>query len=236
MRLIVDESPEAAALSCADALRDEIEAAVALRGRCMLALSGGRTSLKMLEALSAEPLPWSKLDVFQADERAVSADDERRTATWLREILCAPGRLPPQRFHPMPVETPDLERAAADYEDVLERVGGVLPTLDVVQLGLGADGHTASLVPGDDVLDARDRDVAATTAAYQGVRRLTLAYPLMDRARRLLWLVTGEDKVEALAKLMAGDRSITAGRVARAQSVVYADAAAAARVQGAARR
>lgn len=229
MRVSVEKTPAAVARAAADWLRDEIEAAVAQRGRCLLALSGGRSPWQMLTALADEPLPWDRLHVFQVDERVVPADDERRNALHLAAELLVPGRLPRDAFHGMPVELPDPDAAAAKYEATLERVGGVLPVLDVVQLGLGADGHTASLVPNDPVLDVRDRDVAAS-GEYQGARRVTMTLPLLDRARRVLWLVTGEEKADALARLVAGDRGIPAGRVAAVRAAVFADEAAAAKV------
>lgn len=234
MRVTIEKTPAEVARAAADWLRDEIEAAVAQRGRCLLALSGGRSPWQMLTALADEPLPWDRLQVMQVDERVVGADDERRNAMHLAAELLAPGRLPRAAFHPMPVEQADPDAAAAAYEATLERIGGLLPVLDVVQLGLGADGHTASLVPGDAVLDAQDRDVAAT-GEYQGTRRVTLTFPLLDRARRVLWLVTGEEKADALARLVAHDRSIPAGRVAPVRAVVFADEAAAAKVPDAKR-
>jgi 6-phosphogluconolactonase len=230
VRLTIESTAADVARAAADWLRDEVEAAVAQRGRCLLALSGGRSPWQMLTALADEPLPWERLQVLQVDERAVPADDERRNALHLAAELLVPGRLPRGAFHAMPVEHADLDAAAAEYEATLERIGGLLPVLDVVQLGLGADGHTASLVPGDAVLGVQDRDVAATAAPYQGTRRMTMTYPLLDRARRVLWLVTGEEKAAALAQLVAGDRAIPAGRVAPARAVVFADRAAAAQL------
>jgi 6-phosphogluconolactonase len=228
VRIAVEKTAADVARSAADWLRDEIEAAVAQRGRCLLALSGGRSPWQMLTALADEALPWERLQVVQVDERVVPADDERRNAPHLAAELLVPGRLPPGAFHAMPVDRPDLEAAAAAYEARLEELGGLLPVLDVVQLGLGADGHTASLVPDDPVLAVQDRDVALTAAPYQGTRRMTMTLPLLDRARRVLWLVTGAEKAGALARLAAGDRSIPAARVAAVRATVFADEAAAA--------
>ena len=127
----------------------------------------------------------------------------------------------------MPVESPDLEAAAVLYASMLQDIAGSPPVLDLAHLGLGPDGHTASLVPGDPVLEVTDADVAVTGGAYQGRRRMTLTYPMLNRSRRILWLVTGSEKVDMLARLRAGDRSIPAGRVTQDRAVVLADRAAA---------
>jgi len=135
--------------------------------------------------------------------------------------------LPPEQIYAMPVESPDLQAAAAQYARTLQEIAGSPPVLDLAHLGLGPDGHTASLVPADPVLEVTDADVALTGGAYQGRRRMTLTYPMLDRARRILWVVTGSEKVGMLARLRAGDRSIPAGRVRRDQALVIADRAAA---------
>jgi 6-phosphogluconolactonase len=126
----------------------------------------------------------------------------------------------------MPVESPDLEVAAARYAATLREIAGSPPVLDLVHLGLGPDGHTASLVPGDPVLDVTSADVTLTRI-YQGRRRMTLTYPIINRSRQILWLVTGSEKVEMLGRLRKGDTSIPAGRVRQDQAVVFADKAAA---------
>jgi len=125
----------------------------------------------------------------------------------------------------MPVETADLDQAAARYAQILVAVAGSPPVIDLVHLGLGADGHTASLVPGDPVLDVTDADVALTRP-YQGRRRMTLTYPVLNRARRVLWLITGADKAAMLGRLRRGDPTIPAGRVRQDDAVVLADRAA----------
>ena len=190
--------------------------AIAERGQFTFAVSGGRTPWTMFADLAGK-LPWEKVTIFQVDERVAPDGDPERNLTLLEQSL-PPGGAADVRA--MPVWSEDLEAAAAMYADALPE------QLDLVHLGLGPDGHTASLVPGDPVLDVTDRDVAVT-GVYQERRRMTLTYPVLNRARQILWLVTGEDKVDALARLRAGDPSIPAGRISPAHAVVVADAAAA---------
>jgi len=163
--------------------------------------------------------------VIQVDERVAPAGDPDRNLTHLYESLLEHARLRADQIHAMPVESPDLEDAARRYALMLREIAGAPPVLDLAHLGLGPDGHTASLVPGDPVLNVADRDVAVT-GVYQGRRRMTLTYPMLNRSRRILWLVTGNDKVDALARLRDGDESIPAGRIQRDQAMVLADRAA----------
>lgn len=224
MRLEVVADAEAAAVRAADQLAAAVRADVAARGRCSLALSGGTTPWRMLGHLAGFDLPWQHVQVFQVDERIVPAGDPARNATQIEALLVQRGALPAANFHPMPVEQADLAAAARDYAARLAGCCGPAG-LDLVQLGLGTDGHTASLPPGDAVLDLHD-DVGIT-AAYAGHRRMTLTLPLIGRARRILWLVTGAAKAVPLAELVAGRGATPAVRVAREQAVVIADAAAA---------
>src|SRR5947209_6255990 len=126
----------------------------------------------------------------------------------------------------MPVESADLESARGQYAATLQQIAGTPAVLDLAHLGLGPDGHTASLVPGDPVLDVTDADVALT-GIYQGRRRMTLTYPILNRSRRVLWLVTGASKADMLARLLRADPTIPAGRIRQDQAVVLADRAAA---------
>jgi 6-phosphogluconolactonase len=190
--------------------------AVADRGRFDFAVSGGRTPWAMFADLAGK-LPWEKVTIYQVDERVAPDGDPDRNLTQLQRAL-PPGGASDVRA--MPVTFHDLEAAAADYARSLPEA------FDLVHLGLGPDGHTASLIPGDPVLEVTDRDVALT-GEYQGRRRMTLTYPALDRARHILWLVTGDDKVDALARLRAGDESIPGGRVSTTHALVVADAAAA---------
>ena len=227
MKLEVLPDAAGAAARAATRLADAARQAVAVRGRFVFAVSGGHSPWVMLRAFAGEPLPWENVHVFQVDERVAPAGDPDRNLTHLKESLLSHAPLPEANVHAMPVEAADLDAAARDYARELERMTGRPPVLDLAHLGLGPDGHTASLVPGDPVLSVTDRDVALT-AVYAGHRRMTLTYPVLDRARRVLWLVTGAEKAPVLPRLMRGDPSIPAGRVSAAAADVIADAAAAA--------
>jgi len=211
---------EAARLIAAEARR-----AVAARGRFVVALSGGRTPWQMLRALAGEDMPWKAVHVVQVDERVAPAGHPDRNLTHLRESLLEHAPLPAEHLHAMPVEEADLEAAARRYARTLEQVAGTPPVLDLAHLGLGPDGHTASLVPGDPVLGALDRDVSVT-GVYQARRRMTLTFPMLDRSRRILWLVTGADKVAMLPRLQSSDPSIPAGRVRQEQALLLVDRSA----------
>jgi 6-phosphogluconolactonase len=215
-----------AAARAAEILAAEARAAVGARGRFVLAVSGGRSPWIMLRDLARRPVPWEGVDLAQVDERVAPAGDPDRNLTHLSASLLERVPLPAGRMHAMPVEDPDLDAAARRYAATLSEIAGSPPVLDLVHLGLGPDGHTASLVPGDPVLDVADRDVA-TTGVYMGRRRMTLTYPVLDRARRVLWLVTGGDKTAMLARLRRGDASLPAGRVRSDRALVIADREAA---------
>jgi 6-phosphogluconolactonase len=192
--------------------------AAAERDRFAFAMSGGRSPWAMLAILGElDEMPWDRTELFQVDERVAAPGDEARNLTHMVLGLSMDHQA---ALRPMPVTQRDLEGAARDYEAQLP------DRFDLVHLGLGPDGHTASLVPGDPVLEVSDRRVAMTETAYQDHRRMTLTYPALDTARRIVWLVTGPDKVEALKKLLAGDESIPAGRVHNDDAIVIADEAA----------
>ena len=226
MKLEVLADAEAAAQRSAELVAADARAAALARGRFALAVSGGHTPWQMLRALAGDEVPWSRVHLFQTDERVAPAGHADRNLTHIGESLLGRVALPAGHLHAMPVEEADLEAAAARYARELAAVAGTPPVLDLVHLGLGPDGHTASLVPGDPALDVADADVAAT-GAYQGRRRVTLTFPMLDRSRRVLWLVTGGEKAAMLARLRAGDVSIPAGRVRRDHAIVVADRAAA---------
>jgi 6-phosphogluconolactonase len=224
VQLIVAQDAHAAAHSAATAVAQACREAVRERGRALVAFSGGETPWRMLDLLRNADLPWAQLYVAQVDERVAPAGDPRRNVTRLREILVEQGHLAPANLLQMPVDQANLDDAAAQVQAALESLAGKPLRLDLVQLGLGADGHTGSLVPGDPVLDVRDRDVAVT-GPYQGTRRMTLTFPALDRARTRLWLVTGASKRAVLEDLMEGAGSSPAVRVARNSATVITDLA-----------
>lgn len=225
MKLEVLADAEAVAVRAAELIAQEAAAAVATRGRFLLAVSGGRTPWMMLRALADRNLPWPHVHVLQVDERVAPTGHADRNLTHLHASLLAYAPLREEQVHAMPVELADPETAAARYAATLRTLAGTPVVLDLVHLGLGVDGHTASLVPGDAALEEAEADVAAT-GLYQGRRRLTLTYPAIDRARRVLWVVTGGDKAAMLARLSAGDATIPAGRVRQERALVLADRAA----------
>jgi 6-phosphogluconolactonase len=227
--LTVEVHPDAEAVSRRGAawIAQAAGHAIRQRGCAVLAFSGGVSPLPTFRRLADETVDWRAVHVTQVDERAAPAGSSARNLTHLREALLSRVGLPAAHIHPMPVEDEDLDAAAVRFGERLVHIAGAPPLLDLIQLGLGTDGHTASLVPGDPALDVDGADVAVT-APYNGHRRMTLTFPALNRARRILWLVTGEDKAEALARLVRGDFSIPAGRVSRGQAMLLADRAAAA--------
>jgi 6-phosphogluconolactonase len=227
VRLIVEPDAEAAARTAAGEIASACEAALEERDRALIALSGGRTPWRMIELLREHVLHWGEIHVAQVDERVVPRDDARRNFGRLEALLVREGPLPRDNLLEMPVGATDLAAAAAAYQAMLEAIGGAPLRFDIVQLGLGADGHTASLTPADPVLDDGERDVAVS-AEYQGTRRMTLTLGALSRARQRLWLVTGPEKAPRLRELIDGATSIPANRVERRGTLVVADREAAA--------
>jgi 6-phosphogluconolactonase len=200
--------------------------AIARRGKFVMAVSGGKTPWMMLRELAREQLDWRRVHVFQIDERIAPAGDPVRNLTHLGESLLSNAPIRPEQIHAMPVELADPEEAARRYIKTLQEVAGTPPVLDLVHLGMGPDGHTASLIPGDPVLNVEDRDVAVTDV-YQGRRRLTLTYPILNRSRSILWLITGAEKKTMLGRLRQADPSIPAGRIRRNNALLLVDREAA---------
>jgi len=226
MNLEVLATAESVAARAAEIIAEEARKAAEARGRFVMAVSGGHTPWVMLRALATADVPWPAVHIVQVDERAAPAGHPDRNLTHLRESLVVNAPIAPEQIHAMPVESDDLESAAGQYAVTLQQVAGLPPVLDLVHLGLGPDGHTASLVPGDPVLKLDNADVAIT-GPYQGRRRMTLTYPAINRARKILWVVTGAEKVVMLNRLLKGDEGIPAGRIRREQALVLADQAAA---------
>jgi 6-phosphogluconolactonase len=226
MQVIRTPDAAASAARAADEIAAACREAVSERGAALIAVSGGETPWLMLGELCTRDLPWDRLRVAQVDERITPSGDPRRNLVRLEHILVAGGPLPRANLLAMPVDDADPAQAAGDYQCLLESQGGRPLQLDLVHLGLGSDGHTASLVPGDPALEVQDRDVAVT-GEYQGLRRMTLTLPALGRARRRLWLVSGATKAARLQQLLAGTGEIPAVRVPRHATLVICDAAAA---------
>lgn len=208
----------AAVSAAAAALGSGIRRALQARGRCVLALSCGAAAPQLCRELAAQELDWRRVHLVQVDERIVPLADPDRSLGRIQPFL------PPLQLHPMPVEAADLEAGAREYAALLRELAGAAPVLDVVHLGLGVDGHTASLVPGDPALDVMDRDVVIT-GPYRGTRRMTLTYPLLDRAREIVWLATGAEKRAAIHRFCDEDMALPASRVAALTMFLFTDQA-----------
>jgi len=226
MQVDVLADPAAVARSAAQFIAAQASAAIVARGRFKFAVSGGHTPWAMLRELSTLDVDWTNVFLFQVDERVAPPGDDSRNLTHIRASLVDRVPLPAANVFPMPVERNDLAAAAAQYAQTLATAIGTPPVLDLVHLGLGPDGHTASLVPDDPVLQEDFADVGLTQP-YQGQRRMTLTYPMINRARCVMFVVTGPDKLSAMAALRRGDPKIPASGVTGERIVLMADAAAA---------
>lgn len=217
-----DEVARQAALFIADLIKENI----AKKGFFTLAISGGRTPWEMIKILAQENLPWEKVYLFQVDERITPEGNPDRNLTQLFNTIQGTRLMTRLNIFPMRVIAENLEEACEEYASHIQEVtrNG---KLDLIHLGLGSDGHTASLIPGDAVCEVADRDVALTTSPYQGRQRMTLTYPLINRAEKILWLLTGEEKTEMLQRLLNADQEIPAGRVSQNQALIFADEPAA---------
>jgi 6-phosphogluconolactonase len=222
----VEILPDGAALAAraADLVAERLAGAVAARGRATLAVSGGSSPAGFLAALAGRPVPWEAVHVFQVDERVAPPGHADRNLTGLQAVLLDRVPIPPGNLHPMPVEEPDIEAAADGYAEEIRSVTGPGGALDVVHLGLGDDGHTASWPPGDPVVDA-PADVAVV-GPFNGRLRMTLTPAAVNRAGGIVWLITGAAKAPVVARLLAGDPALPASRVRRTGATLLADAAA----------
>lgn len=225
MQIEVMSDPDSVARRAAAVIAEHARAAFAARGRFSVAISGGYTPHAMLRMLGREEVPWGGVHVFQVHARITPLGTQDSNLPKLREVLMEESTMDPSQIYAMPTNSRDPNRDAANYAETLERISGRPPILDLVHLGLFADGHTASLFFGDDVLhDTRD---VAVTARKENRRRITLTFPLINRARSILWVVTGSDKTKALIQLETGDPSIPASGIRRDRVLVLADRAAA---------
>ena len=222
MKIEVLDNADMVARKAASIIAGEARKAIASRGQFTLAVSGGKTPWKMLRALTDEDVPWEGMHILQVDERLAPEGHPDRNMTHLLESLTGVIPLLVGRIHAMPVEEEDPEAAAASYAQTIREIAGSPAIIDLIHLGLGPDGHTASLIPGDTVLDMTSRDVALT-GIYQGRQRLTLTFPIINRAGRILWMITGSEKSEMLKRLLDSDLSIPAGRVSQENAIVLAD-------------
>jgi 6-phosphogluconolactonase len=218
------------AVRAAQIIARDARSAVAARGMFVVAVSGGRTPWQMLRALANEDVPWSKVHVIQVDERIAPAGDPDRNLTHLRASLLSHAPIPEDQIHAMPVEAGDLEQGCQDYTALLQSLCGNPAEIDLSHLGLGPDGHTASLIPGDPVCEVQSAEVALT-GVYQNRRRMTLTYPILNRSRHILWVVTGGEKAQMLPRLLFGDPTIPAGPITQQNATLLADAPAAAELK-----
>jgi 6-phosphogluconolactonase len=199
--LVVCSGSDALARHAAEAVAMSIDLALAERDRAQIALAGGTTPRQAYAHLAEEHLPWERVDVLLGDERWVSAEDPSSNARLLRESLFAGGPGRQACFHPVPTHLPSPELGAESYGALLVQLcGGEPPSLDLVLLGLGEDGHTASLFPGTPAPLVRDRWV--TTGVGKGLPRITLTAPVLSAARKVIFLVSGAGKREALGRLL----------------------------------
>ncbi len=224
--LLILPDAEAVAVEAANRIEAALSASVAARGRFALAVSGGSTPWSMFAELGRRPLPWGAVDLFQVDERVAPLGSEERNLTQLESILNASPELASVRTHPMPVDAHDLDMSCRAYSQLLWDLLGYPPEFDLVHLGLGADGHTASLFPDDPALRVDELDVSLTRI-HAGWRRMTLTLGAINASRQILWVVTGESKAEALAALVEGTQPLPANRIRRGAACILADRAAA---------
>ena len=225
MKTEIFPQAEQVAARAAAYLEQEIRDALTYQKSFSLAISGGRTPWEMLKILSKVDLPWQRINLFQVDERVAPDGHPDRNLTQLFQAIAGTAMVTQLRIFPMPVTAEDLDASAQEYTDVLNEVTEG-KGLDILHLGLGSDGHTASLVPGDGVLEIKNRLVACTQNSYQGRIRMTLTYPLLNAAKQILWIVTGSEKKEMVQRMLQQEPSIPAGRIQQENALLLVDQAA----------
>lgn len=189
----------------ADLVEEQIKTAVAERGFCSLALAGGSTPRPLYETLAGRSLPLAQLHLFFGDERYVAPDHRDSNYRMVRQAWLEPAGFPVANVHAMNTDASEPEEAAQAHALMLKRIFQVeadtVPQFDIVLLGMGDDGHTASLFPGTDALAVRDRWV---TVGYKGDDpRLTLTLPVLNQSRSVMFLVSGENKQAALSQVFS---------------------------------
>lgn len=230
MEIRTFQTTEDVAQEAAVYIADRIRENVSRKGFFTMAISGGRTPWAMMKELAKEDLPWEKVFLFQVDERVAPDAHEDRNLTQLFKAIEGTRLVLRLNFFPMRVNAGDLDEACAEYESHIQRMteNG---KFDLIHLGIGTDGHTASLVPGDAVLDITEKGVAITQKLYQGRHRMTLTYPMINQAEKILWVITGSEKAEMLNRLLHRDSSIPAGLIDQTHAIVLTEESASAKIK-----
>jgi 6-phosphogluconolactonase len=229
MEIRTFQSAHDVAKEAATYIADRIRENLTKKGFFTMAISGGRTPWEMIRELAKEDLEWEKVFLFQVDERIAPDGHPDRNLTQLFKSIentKLPTRL---NVFPMHVIAEDLDQACQDYADHIQRITET-GKLDLVHLGMGTDGHTASLIPGDEVLDILDKNVTLTRNPYQGRQRMTLTYPLINEAEKILWVVTGEEKAQMLERLLQKDPTIPAGKINQTHAILLTEESAAVKI------
>lgn len=222
MEIRTFQSADQVAKEAASYIADRIRENIARKGHFTFAISGGRTPWAMIKELAKEDLPWEKTFLFQVDERIAPDTHPDRNLTQLFKVIEGSKLVLRLNIFPMRVNAEDLSEACADYESHINRMTGN-GKLDLIHLGIGTDGHTASLVPDDPILEVMEKGVDITGNAYQGRLRMSLTYPLINQAEKILWVITGEEKAEMLNRLLHKDQSIPAGKIDQHHAIVLTE-------------
>jgi len=217
-RVVVHPDPQTASETTAREIAAVVRSAVEQGGVANIALSGGNTATSMLAALSRQEVPWARVHVYQVDERVAPDGDANRNATALTAELLDAVPLPSGNIHLLPVTATNLDDAASAF-------GARLPRFDVVHLGMGNDGHTASWPPGDPVIEVRHQPIAVV-GPFNGHLRMTVTPAVTSPSHLIVFLIVGVSKREPLAAMLAGDPAIPASHVPRERTVVHVDRAA----------
>lgn len=229
MEIRTFQTANVVAKEAASFIADRIRENLSKKGFFTMAISGGRTPWEMIKELAAEDLPWEKVYLFQVDERIAPDGHQDRNLTQLFNTIQGTRLMTRLNIFPMPVIAEDLDQACEEYADYIKTITET-GKLDLIHLGMGADGHTASLIPGDEVLEVMDKNVAMTSTPYQGRNRMTLTYPLINQAEKILWIITGEEKAEMLERLLQQDPTIPAGRINQSNAIILTEECAAVKI------